>query len=244
MRFSIFLFILLVSNICFAQVLEKINYNYDQATFDIVILKIDSNLAKQTKILENTTLSAGELKDSLFNTGNAFLAINAAPTDASGNLLGLFISQGQVKQTINNTNGTGNFFLKPNGFWSIGKNNMSILSSDKYIPANSHFHAVQSGPMLVAEGTINKLFDPVSQNKNIRLGMGIYSKNNTYFLVIIRSQSPVTFYSFASLFKDKFNCNNALYLDGGEQSMLLMPSNTFRGTTGNLISKLLLIKII
>ena len=231
------------STLSIAQVQEKQNFTFNQSNFDIVILQIDSTTLNNTSVVDNNNLSSEQLKDSLIKTGDSFLAFNVAPTDVSGNLIGLYINNGKTKQSINNGNGTGNFYLKPNGFWGIEKNNFRIFTSDKYANKNSYRQAAQSGPMLVIDGNINTLFDPNSVNKNIRIGVGTFSKNGIAFLVVIRSQNEVSFYEFAKVFKDKFNCSNALYLDGGDHSVLFMPSNTLRGTLGSNISKILIFKI-
>ncbi len=70
--------------------------------------------------------------------------------------------------------------------------------------------ATQSGPMLVVDGEINKLFDPNSHNFNIRNGVGILPNNELIFAISI---NKVSFYDFARYFKEQ-GCSNALFLDG------------------------------
>jgi uncharacterized protein YigE (DUF2233 family) len=38
------------------------------------------------------------------------------------------------------------------------------------------------------------------------------------------SNAPVTFHQFAALFRDRLNCPDALFLDGGTASALYAPS--------------------
>jgi uncharacterized protein YigE (DUF2233 family) len=64
--------------------------------------------------------------------------------------------------------------------------------------------------MLLNDGKINKLFNPKSNNFNIRNGVGILPNNDLIFAI---STNKVTFYDFAKFFKGK-GCLNALYLDG------------------------------
>jgi uncharacterized protein YigE (DUF2233 family) len=243
MKAALFLILFFLSSVGFTQVQEKQNFPYLQNNYDLVIMQVDSNLLKQASIVSNNQLSTGALIDSLNQTGNHYLAFNAAPTDGWGNLLGLFIKNGQLKQPLNTASGNGNFFLKPNGFWGLGKSSVTIRNSDFFNNTSSFYQAVQSGPMLLIDGKINPVFDPKSANKNIRIGIGTFSKNKIDFILVVRSQAPVTFYDFASLFKDKFNCLNALYLDGGDQSLLIMPSKIFRASTSSTVSQLLVFKI-
>jgi uncharacterized protein YigE (DUF2233 family) len=244
MKATLFLFLFFLCSVGFTQIQEKQNFPYLQNNYDLVVMQVDSNVLKQASILSNNQLNTEALLDSLNQTGNNYLAFNAAPTDGLGNLIGLFIKNGQLNQPLNTASGNGNFFLKPNGFWGLGKNSVTIRSSDYFNNTSSYFQAVQSGPMLLIDGKINPVFDPKSANKNIRIGIGTFSKNKIDYILVVRSQTPVTFYDFAFLFQDKFNCLNALYLDGGDRSLLIMPSKTLRGSTTSTVSQLLLFKVL
>ena len=78
--------------------------------------------------------------------------------------------------------------------------------------------ALQSGPMLVVNGKINKELSPNSKSRYIRSGVGILDAEKVVFAI---SKKPVRFYDFAALFAKKLNCKNALYLDGFISEMYL-----------------------
>ena len=89
-------------------------------------------------------------------------------------------------------------------------------------------HATQSGPMLVVDGKIHPAFNPKSTNFYIRNGVGVMADGNVIFIM---SEQPVTFYEFAQVFRDRFKCQNALYLDGAISKMYL-PGHKLLDTKG------------
>lgn len=127
--------------------------------------------------------------------------------------LGAFYYKGKEIKPINLLDGTGNFYIKPNGVFCIDKNNKAnIVVSEKFNAiADKIFYATQSGPMLVIDGKINEKFQESSTNENIRSGVGLINETTIVFAI---SNEPVSFYTFANLFKEYFGCRNALFLDG------------------------------
>ena len=80
----------------------------------------------------------------------------------------------------------------------------------KYTPLNVE-HATQSGPALLLRGELHPAFNADSNNTRIRSGVGVISEHQAIFL---RSEDEVRFYDFATAFRDRFNCEDALFLDG------------------------------
>jgi len=124
---------------------------------------------------------------------------------------GLYIENYKTLHPIDTLNGEGNFYLKPNGVFYITKSNESIIVPTKNFQPNSTIKfATQSGPLFINEGKINSLFQPNSNNLNVRNGVGILKNGNPVFVM---SKKKINFYNFASFFK-KLGCENALCLDG------------------------------
>lgn len=125
--------------------------------------------------------------------------------------IGLYIENGRQLRPVNLRDGPGNFHLKPNGVFFVGKR-VGILESAEFArqKPGADF-ATQSGPMLVVGGKIHPSFDPKSSSFKVRGGVGI---KDAWTAVFVLSRRPVNFYSFALLFRDKLGCANALYLDG------------------------------
>jgi uncharacterized protein YigE (DUF2233 family) len=132
---------------------------------------------------------------------------------------GLFVQNGIEKIPINLKSGTGNFYMnfgkeeQSNGVLLIDKSNKAkIIKAKEYEEYKKNTKlATQSGPLLLYDGKINPNFKKGSNNLLIRSGVGYISPTEIVFII---SNEPVSFYDFASLFKDKYNCKYALYLDG------------------------------
>jgi len=119
----------------------------------------------------------------------------------------------------------GNFYMQPNGIFLLDTAGVpSIVVTDDFtddLKIRTRF-ATQSGPMVVVNGEINPKFKIGSDNLNIRSGVGILPDGRAVFVI---SNKPVNFYDFATVFKDKFKCANALYLDGAISEMYLPELN-------------------
>lgn len=139
---------------------------------------------------------------------------------------GLHIDNGKEMQAINLRGGQdnfdGNFYLLPNGVFAVRNGEALIDESrhfaDTFGKAKDFTLATQSGPLLLLNGEIHSKFDPKSANKTVRNGVGIIDTKTVVFLI---SRNPVTLFDFASVFKEKFGCRNALYLDGAISKMYL-----------------------
>jgi len=149
---------------------------------------------------------------------------------------GLLISGGKKITPLNEKKGLpGNFYIQPNGIFFLDKDGKpKIYETDEIsgIPnllANVKM-ATQSGPLLVHGGQINNNLRKGSRNLNIRSGVGIIDDRYIIFAI---SKRPVNFYNFASLFKEIYNCQNALFLDGAV-SRVLCPEKGWKNNNGRL----------
>ena len=131
--------------------------------------------------------------------------------------LGLYIQDGKKLKNINKADGSGNFYLKPNGVFYITKDNAPYISKTSDFESNNIKYATQSGPMLVIDGQIHSAFKKGSTNVNIRNGVGILPGNKAVFAI---SKTEINFYDFAKYFQ-QLGCKNALYLDGFVSRMYL-----------------------
>jgi uncharacterized protein YigE (DUF2233 family) len=140
-------------------------------------------------------------------------AMNAGMYQPDYQAQGLFVSKGKQLQELDLKDGEGNFYLKPNGVFVITRDKKASvqLSQDYSASSQNVWLATQSGPMLVINGNIHPAFREGSSNLNIRNGVGILSSGQVVFAI---SRQEVNFFDFASLFRDRLGCDNALYLDG------------------------------
>ncbi|MEP7455171.1 phosphodiester glycosidase family protein [Phyllobacterium sp. SB3] len=141
------------------------------------------------------------------------LAMNAGMYEQDLSPVGLYVEDGKETGSLTTDNGEGNFFLKPNGVFFIGKDGTpGILETGAFAAGTPEVRiATQSGPMLVINGQVHSRFEPNGTSRFIRNGIGLRDANT---IVLAISMAPVSFGSFARLFKDGLGCDNALYFDG------------------------------
>ncbi len=141
------------------------------------------------------------------------LSMNAGMYHEDLTPVGLLVENGQEEAPLNLADGAGNFFLKPNGVFMIGKDGKAaVMETTAFAAAKPQaMFATQSGPMLVIDGHIHPRFEENGTSRFIRNGVGV-RVDGTIVLAISRSQ--VSLGSFARLFRDALQCPNALFFDG------------------------------
>ena len=113
--------------------------------------------------------------------------------------------------------GPGNFHMRPNGIFFIDGDTAGVMETRAFLKRNRRpDYATQSGPMLVIDGKLHPRFVKGSEFKKRRNGVGII---NPHMVVFAISESAVSFHDFATLFRDKLACRNALFLDGSISSL-------------------------
>ncbi|MEE2879159.1 MAG: phosphodiester glycosidase family protein [Pseudomonadota bacterium] len=115
--------------------------------------------------------------------------------------------------TVNTNDGPGNFHMKPNGVFWLADGIAGVTESQAYLDNGiDPDYATQSGPMLVIDGDIHPSINADGTSRKRRNGVGVSRNGETVWFAI--SDGAVTFHDFASLFRDKLNTPNALFLDG------------------------------
>lgn len=125
---------------------------------------------------------------------------------------GLYIEGGELMAPVDTfDNRTGNFYLLPNGVFSLSNNGIPAIDVTTAFQANDSIaFATQSGPLLLINGDYHPAFIEGSTNVNIRNGVGILPNGHLFFVM---SKVAVNFYDFTTFFYER-GCKNALYLDG------------------------------
>jgi uncharacterized protein YigE (DUF2233 family) len=131
--------------------------------------------------------------------------------------VGLYVEDRRKLHEADTRGGATNFHMKPNGVFWIGDGVAGVTETNRYLvrtpPAR---YATQSGPMLVVEGRIHPKIRPDGTSQKIRNGVGACKGGAITFAI---AEEPVTFDSFARLFRDDLGCRNALFLDGSVSSL-------------------------
>lgn len=223
-------------------------YNNDNLTssdgnqYSIFKIRLNNELQKRIYVEQNTMnrslnslldkisrdkMAKTSLNKPLFKKDELFFAITAAMFDNDNLPPGLLISNSQKYKNLNLSDGDGNFYLKPNGVLSVSNDgSVKIQESFKFDQTNSYAFALQSGPMLVIENTINNAFPNDSKNLNIRTAVGL-TKDELIFVI---SKSKVNFFQLAEFMKIDMKCENALHLESAGFAFIDYPGSSFKNT--------------
>jgi len=163
--------------------------------------------------------SIAALRQDLAARGEALtFAVNGGIYAGDFTPLGLYVEQGKTWEGLNRGRGGGNFFLKPNGVFFVAEQGVGVAETSRYHPRDPVLNAVQSGPMLVIDGKLHPRFIPGYHSRHVRNGVGVDREGRVVFAI---SDAPVNFHDFGTLFRDRLDCSNALYLDGKISQMHL-----------------------
>jgi uncharacterized protein YigE (DUF2233 family) len=162
--------------------------------------------------------SFSTLAEALRQRGEKLLfGMNAGMFQENLRPVGLYVEDHRMIRRVNQRSGSGNFHLKPNGIFYFGGHSAGVMATPAFIKSGLRpDYATQSGPMLVINGAIHPKIRADGTSRKIRNGVGV---RNGHIVIFAISEDPVTFYRFASLFRDRLGCPNALYLDGSVSSL-------------------------
>jgi uncharacterized protein YigE (DUF2233 family) len=144
-------------------------------------------------------------------------AMNAGMFDDNQRPIGYYVEDGKLVKKLNRRNGGGNFHLKPNGVFYVKDGKPGVMETEAFARSGiKPDYASQSGPMLVINGKIHPKFSETGTSRKLRNGVGIDAAGRAYFVI---SENAVTFWEFASLFRDELKTDNALFFDGSVSSL-------------------------
>lgn len=198
-------------------------FEYREQRFAAYIFDLDHQsiaFSLPSKPLSDSGTIKTVIQSHIQNGEQVIFAMNAGIFKKNQQPEGLFVKGGEILSELNLRDGTGNFYLKPNGvFFITTDNKMGILDSENFLVQQAKvLHATQSGPLLLRQDTIHEAINEGSANLRIRNGVGILAPSKAVFLI---SEAPVNFYDFTMVFKEYFGCTDALYLDGVISEMYL-----------------------
>jgi uncharacterized protein YigE (DUF2233 family) len=215
---------------------------FDGATFSVYRLDPKTEELQLFLLTQDAQRSPTfeQLERDLNARGNRLkVAMNAGIYEPGFRPSGLHISEGKTIIALNTagpppkaspTDSTPNFYLLPNGVFFIRQDGTaSVLATQIFATSGETPRlATQSGPLLLAGGTMHPAFREGSPNRLLRNGIGVDSKGRVVLVSSVRppGQGRINFFSFATLFRDKLDCQDALYLDGDISNLYI------RGETG------------
>jgi len=221
---SVLLLIFLAGLPAIGQLDERSGWLYKNSAYDVFVMRCDRIDPLNVHAVGNTNQMDEASFFNSFRAQGVFFAITAGIVDSGCISQGLLIDEGKEVHPVNLDSGSGNFFLKPNGVLGIDPTGKFEIITSEQQKDRKYLFAVQSGPMLLINGQIHPSFDIHSQNRNLRCGAGICRKGKGSYLIFIRSLTSVSFYEFATLFKDKFGCSDALTMESGVHCSMHLPT--------------------
>lgn len=149
-------------------------------------------------------------------------AMNAGMYAPDFSPVGLYVEAGRPLHPADTAAGDGNFHMKPNGVFWVDGARAGVTEAQRFLKSRAHpAYATQSGPMLVVNGRINPHIHESGTSEKFRNGVCVVGGHVARFAI---SNQPVTFHQFATLFRDRLGCADALFLDGGTASAIYAPS--------------------
>jgi uncharacterized protein YigE (DUF2233 family) len=150
----------------------------------------------------------------------ATIAMNGGIFEPGGIPSGLLVQNGRELRPVNRNKGEGNFYLEPNGIFLIGDKGAAVIATAEYPGGHGpQRHAVQSGPLLLRNDRIHPSFNPSSENRLHRNGIGVRPDGKVVLVITdFHSTKFPNLHEFARAFRT-LGCRDALFLDGDLSQM-------------------------
>jgi uncharacterized protein YigE (DUF2233 family)/L-ascorbate metabolism protein UlaG (beta-lactamase superfamily) len=192
------------------------NLNYNEADYTVCKFNpMQTDIRLFLKRNDGSILGSFDAvnKELAKNGEQLLFAMNAGMYHKDRSPVGLYRQDGQSAGRLQTKASSGNFGMLPNGVFHVHHDKVADISETVRYMLKSVVPdaATQSGPMLVINGELHPKFKAGSSSRKIRNGVG---RTRAGKIVFVKSDAPVNFYDFASLFKDELKAFNALYLDG------------------------------
>lgn len=153
-----------------------------------------------------------ELRKALKDRYQVKMLMNAGIYSKNDVPAGLWIENGQQLNGLNTRRGGGNFHVQPNGVFAVVGERAYILPTADYQRAGlTPRIALQSGPMLIINGVMNRQFKPTLASFYKRNAVCLDQQNQVLFVMTVKGAPNLYEFSQGLL---KIGCQQALYLDG------------------------------
>ncbi len=139
-------------------------------------------------------------------------AMNAGIFDGDGTPVGYFVEDSDRREELDTGDGTGNFYMKPNGVF-YGSDGQWMVRDTEWFLANVTERpefGTQSGPMLVIDGKIHPRITHDGPSRLLRNAVGVDDEGRAHFVI---SNAPISFGKLARFYLDELEVKNALFLD-------------------------------
>lgn len=132
--------------------------------------------------------------------------------------VGYYVENGERLKELDRGDGTGNFYMKPNGVFFGTGGGWRVLGSNTFFETvgDRPQFGTQSGPLLLVDGKLHPEIQEDGPSKAIRNAVGVDAAGKAHFVI---SNAPVSFGQLARFYRDELKVATALYLDGQVSSL-------------------------
>ena len=140
------------------------------------------------------------------------VGMNAGMLEVDGSPVAWCVVDGKTIQRPKTKTGSGNFFLKPNGVFTIQGGKALVMETGAAMGILNQADLVtQSGPLLLTGAQVHPAIRKNSSNRLVRNAVGVTVDGMVWLAI---SEEPVSFHEYATLFRDDLGCPDALFPDG------------------------------
>ncbi len=180
-------------------------------------------LELRARAADGTPIATIERLDSLARSRaeRVVFATNGGIYERPDSATGLLVADGRTYSPLNASPGprdpcaVANFYCPPNAIFFVDSSGAGLLATSEMesrLAAGLRPRlATQSGPMLVRHGATARNFNPRSESRLIRSGVGLRGDSTVVFAI---SDDGVNLDEFAAAFRDALRCPDAMFLDG------------------------------
>lgn len=132
--------------------------------------------------------------------------------------LGYYVEKGERLKELDRGEGSGNFYMKPNGVFFGSGGSWRVMGSNTFFNTvgDRPEFGTQSGPLLLDNGKLHPEVQDNGPSKAIRNAVGVGADGKAHFVI---SDAPISFGQLARYYRDVLKVGNALYLDGAVSSL-------------------------
>lgn len=132
--------------------------------------------------------------------------------------IGYYVEKGERLKELNRAEGSGNFYMKPNGVFFGTGTKWQVMGSNTFFNTVGERPAfgTQSGPLLLDNGKMHPEVQDNGPSKTVRNAVGVGGDGRAHFVI---SDAPISFGQLARYYRDVLKVGNALYLDGAVSSL-------------------------
>lgn len=183
------------------------------------------------EVLSSKVLSKGSVSEMAFpSTVKAYLSVGLFSVDQNCLPLGLLQCDNQLINTINLSDGAGNFFLKPNAVFSASNKEVAITESSNYKKSKKNILSFQSGPMLLNKGLTHPKINYYSKNTLYRSATGVSNIAGLKKVIFVKSLDKVSLYDTAQFLQLYYSCSDAILLESGVVNFDVFKGSDIRGS--------------